>query len=69
MGPVSVVVVEVVDGEAFKLTSVPDDGAVEKLPAHGADPALSERVGRGRTDGVWVPDIASAQVRRRFGIR
>ena len=46
MGPVSVVVVEVVGDESLKLVLVPDDGAVKELSALGADPAFGERVGR-----------------------
>jgi hypothetical protein len=44
VGPVGVVVVDVVDDEAFELTLVPDDGAVEELAAQGSDPAFSECV-------------------------
>jgi hypothetical protein len=44
MWPVGVVVVDVVDDEAFELMLVPDNGAVEKLAAQGSDPAFRERV-------------------------
>jgi hypothetical protein len=42
--PVGVVVVDVVDDEAFELMLVPDDGAVEELAAQGSDPAFSKGV-------------------------
>ena len=42
--PVGVVVVDVVGDEAFELSLVPDDGAVEQLAAQGPDPAFGERV-------------------------
>jgi hypothetical protein len=42
-----VVVCDVVADETFELSSVPDDGAVEKLSADGSDPAFSERVRHG----------------------
>ena len=45
MGPVGVVVVDVVGDEVFELALVPDDGAVKKLSAQGADPTFGERVG------------------------
>ena len=45
VGPVSVVVVDVVDHEPLELALVPDDGAVKELAAQGADPAFGERVG------------------------
>jgi hypothetical protein len=44
VGPVDVVVLDVVDDEAFELVPVPDDGAVEKFAAQGIDPAFSEGV-------------------------
>ena len=44
MGPVFVVVPDVVDDESFELVLVPDDGAVEELSAQGADPAFGECV-------------------------
>ena len=47
MGPVRVVVVDVVDDEPFELPLVPDDGAVEELASKGADPAFGERVRHG----------------------
>jgi hypothetical protein len=42
--PVGVVVVDVVDDEAFELMLVPDDGAVEEFAAQRSDPAFSKRV-------------------------
>ena len=45
MGPVGVVVVDVVDDNSFELTLVQDDGPVEELTAQRADPAFRERVG------------------------
>ncbi len=45
VGPVGVVVRDVVDDEAFELSLVPDDGAVEQLASERADPSLGERVG------------------------
>jgi len=45
MGPVGVVVVDVVDNESFELVLVPDQGAVEQVAADGSDPPFSERVG------------------------
>ena len=50
MGPVGVVVVDVVGDESFELALVPDDGAVEELAAQGADPAFGERVRDRRPD-------------------
>ena len=50
MGPVSVVVVDVVDHEPLELVLVPDDGAVEQPAAQPADPALGEGVGCGCAD-------------------
>jgi hypothetical protein len=53
MWPVGVVVVDVVDHEAFELMLVPDDGAVEELAAQSSDPALGEGVGdRGPNGGL-----------------
>ena len=51
VGPVGVVVVDVVGDEAFELVLVPDDGAVEEFASQGPDPAFGERVGDGRSDG------------------
>jgi hypothetical protein len=48
MGPVGVVVLDVLAQEMFQLTAVPDEGAVEELPANGADPSFRVRVGDGR---------------------
>ena len=50
MGPVGVVVVDVVVDEAFELALVPDDGAVEQLATDGPDPAFRERVRDRRPD-------------------
>ena len=47
MGPVRVVVIDVVDDEPLELAAVPDDGAVEELASQGADPAFGERVRHG----------------------
>ena len=44
VGPVGVVVVDVVGDEVFELALVPDDGAVKKLSSQGADPTFGERV-------------------------
>jgi hypothetical protein len=51
-GPVSVVVVDVIDDEALELSAVPDQGAVEELSTDGADPAFGERVRHGVRMGV-----------------
>ncbi len=51
MGPVFVVVLDVVDDEAFELSLVPDDGAIEELAADRSDPSFSERVGHRSPDG------------------
>ncbi len=50
MGPVGVVVIDVVDDEAFELALVPDDGSVEQLASQGPDPSLGEGVGHGGAD-------------------
>ena len=42
VGPMFVVVVDVVGHEAFELVLVPDDGAVEQFPAYGSDPVGAE---------------------------
>ena len=47
MGPVRVVMIDVVDDEIVELAAVPDDGAVEELASKGADPAFGERVRHG----------------------
>ena len=44
MGPVSVVVGDVISDEAFELTSVPDDRPVQQLTTKRTGPALSERI-------------------------
>ncbi len=49
--PMAVVVGDVVDDEAFELTVVPDDGAVEQLTSQGADPSFSESVRCRCSDG------------------
>ena len=51
MGPVLVVVSDVVDDETFELSLVPDDGAVEQLAPDRSDPTLSEGVGDRCADG------------------
>jgi hypothetical protein len=43
VGPVGVVVLDVLAEEPFELAAVPDEGAIEKLAAHAGDPAF--RVG------------------------
>ena len=45
VGPVFVVVLDVVDDEPFELASIPDDGPVEELATQGADPTFGEGVG------------------------
>ena len=53
MGPVRVVVIDVVDDKLVELVAVPDDGAVEELASKGADPAFGERwIGTGVRTGV-----------------
>ena len=47
MGPVRVVMIDVVDDKPLKLATVSDDGAVEELASKGADPAFGERVRHG----------------------
>lgn len=44
MGPVLIVVVDVVADESVELSFVPDDGAVEELAADRSDPSLFGRV-------------------------
>ena len=44
VGSVRVVVLDVLAQELFELAAVPDQGAVEELAAHGADPAFRVRV-------------------------
>ena len=51
MGSVGVVVLDVVDDQAFELLLVPDDGAVEELSSDRSDPAFGERVGDWGADG------------------
>ena len=51
VGPVIVVVVDVVADEAFELVPVPDDGAVEELAAHRSAPTLSKSVSHRGPDG------------------
>ena len=68
MGPVAVVVGDVVDDKMLELAVVPDDGAVEEFSSDGADPSFSERVGHRRSHRVG-PNIVSWLVRLRFGIR
>ena len=50
VGPVDVVMVDVVDHEPLELALVPDDGAVKELSSQGADPAFGERVGHWDAD-------------------
>ncbi len=50
-----VVVVEVVDDNAFELLLVADDGAVEEFTTEIADPAFGERV-RDRGSDRWLED-------------
>ena len=47
MGPVRVVMIDVVDDKIVELAAVPDDGPVEELASQGADPAFGERVRHG----------------------
>ena len=49
MGPVRVVMIDVVDDKPLKLATVPDDGPVEEFASQGADPAFGERVRHGST--------------------
>ena len=51
VGPVLVVVGDVVDDEPFELAVVPDDGAVEELSSDRSDPTFIEGVGDRCTDG------------------
>ena len=51
VGPVHVVVRDVVDHETLELALVPDDGSVEELASQSADPAFGERVRDRRPDG------------------
>jgi hypothetical protein len=50
VGPVRVVVLDVFAQELFQLPTVPDEGAVEELATHGADPAFRVSV---RDWGMW----------------
>ena len=52
MRPMLVVVGDVVADEAFDLSAVPDDGAVEKLSPDRADPALGNVFAAGVRTGV-----------------
>ena len=45
-----VVVLDVVEDEAFELAFVPDDGSVEEFASQGSDPSFSEGVGYGGSD-------------------
>ncbi len=45
MGPVGVVVVDLVGHELLELAPVPDDGAIGELAADRSDPSFSEGVG------------------------
>ena len=45
VGPVDVVVVDVVEHEPLKLALIPDDGAIKEFSAQGGDPPFRERVG------------------------
>ena len=54
MGPVRVVMIDVVDDKLVELATVPDDGAVEELASQGADPAFGERVRHGVGAGNCV---------------
>ena len=47
VGPVRVVMIDVVDDKLVELAAVPDDGAVEEFASEGADPAFGERVRHG----------------------
>ena len=51
MGPVLVVVADVIGDESFELSLVPDDRPVEELSSQGSDPALGERVRDRSPDG------------------
>ena len=50
VGPVPVVMRDVVGDEAFELASVPDEGAVEEFSSQRADPPFGERVRDRRPD-------------------
>ncbi len=56
--PVFVVVIDVLDHEPVELALVPDEGAVEKLAADGADPPFRERVS-GRCPNGCLEDLES----------
>lgn len=58
MGPVRVVLIDVVDDEAFELALVPDDRATEELAAQGRAPSFREGVGHRSTD--WWLDYLQA---------
>ena len=47
VGPVRVVMIDVVDDKLVELAAVPDDGAVEEFASQGGDPAFGERVRHG----------------------
>jgi hypothetical protein len=51
VGSMPFVVLDVLTQELFQLPVVPDQGAVEELPANGADPAFRVRV-----RDLWVPE-------------
>jgi hypothetical protein len=44
VGPVRVVVLDVLVQALFELAAIPDEGEVEEVAAHGADPAFHIRV-------------------------
>ena len=47
MGPVGVVVIDLIDDEPVELAAVPDDSAVEEPASKGAYPAFGERIRHG----------------------
>ena len=47
VGPVRVVMIDVVDDKPVELAAVSDDGAVKELASQGADPAFGERFRHG----------------------
>jgi hypothetical protein len=50
VGPAGVVVLDVLAEESFEMRTVPDERAIGKFAAHGADPTLRECVRDGDAD-------------------
>ncbi len=60
MGPVRVVMLDVLDKDCFEVTAAEDEDPVEALSPDGADHALTEGVGPRCSDGVVMTLVPSA---------